>query len=461
MCLASALGLVSCVSLTKHSSATGPKHPLPIKSRPAGPSHGTVSATLLEDASGALRTKLSLIRSARSEILLTVFLWRGDETGGEVAAALQEAARRGVRVRLLVDYLRMGFPAAMVDALCATPGVEMRLFHPPSMTRPMSINLRLHDKLLIVDRHELVIGGRNFTDFYYDRGRAWNYVDLDLRIDGQAAHAAADYFERVWASASSVPWRSPPNPSVTGTARDAARQLQQGTWNVRRGQKFLDAAKNAPAGPPRAVTGSKTLHVPSNAVRFVSEDLPRGAGVSECLTAIEEMLAEAQHEVWVSSPWLVDTPRMHAAFADCVKRGVKLHVLTNGIEACQDFSVFPSHEEACREWAHAGAQVRWLPGPESLHTKAVVVDGRLGAVGTFNFDPRSEQLNTESLVVIEDAKFARALLGVLRRQTAGAQPFNPDSWSQPAESRAPLRGKARRLITPLLRLFSPLYRDQL
>ena len=50
-----------------------------------------------------------------------------------------------------------------------------------------------------------------------------------------------------------------------------------------------------------------------------------------------------------------------------------------------------------------------------LHAKSMVIDNRIGVIGTHNFDPRSENYNTESAVIIEDAAFAQALADSIRR----------------------------------------------
>lgn len=50
-----------------------------------------------------------------------------------------------------------------------------------------------------------------------------------------------------------------------------------------------------------------------------------------------------------------------------------------------------------------------------LHAKSMVIDGRIGVIGTHNFDPRSETYNTESVVIIEDEAFAQALADSIRR----------------------------------------------
>jgi phosphatidylserine/phosphatidylglycerophosphate/cardiolipin synthase-like enzyme len=53
-----------------------------------------------------------------------------------------------------------------------------------------------------------------------------------------------------------------------------------------------------------------------------------------------------------------------------------------------------------------------------LHAKSMVIDNRIGVIGTHNFDPRSENYNTESAVVIDDAAFAQALAASIRRDTS-------------------------------------------
>ncbi|MFT4178441.1 MAG: phospholipase D family protein [Thermomonas sp.] len=68
-----------------------------------------------------------------------------------------------------------------------------------------------------------------------------------------------------------------------------------------------------------------------------------------------------------------------------------------------------------------------------LHAKSLVVDGRVGVVGTHNFDPRGDTLNTESAVVIEDPAFARALATSIRRDMA---PGN--AWTIARRDRPPV-----------------------
>src|SRR3546814_5716058 len=72
--------------------------------------------------------------------------------------------------------------------------------------------------------------------------------------------------------------------------------------------------------------------------------------------------------------------------------------------------------------------VRW-----GLHAKSLVIDERIGVVGTHNFDPRGDHYNTESAVVIEDRAFAKALADSIRRDMAPA-----NAWTIARRPRPPV-----------------------
>jgi phosphatidylserine/phosphatidylglycerophosphate/cardiolipin synthase-like enzyme len=75
---------------------------------------------------------------------------------------------------------------------------------------------------------------------------------------------------------------------------------------------------------------------------------------------------------------------------------------------------------------HAGVRI-------GMHAKSLVIDDRVGVVGTHNFDPRGDHYNTESAVVIEDPAFARALAASIRRDIAPA-----NSWAIARRDKAPV-----------------------
>ena len=81
---------------------------------------------------------------------------------------------------------------------------------------------------------------------------------------------------------------------------------------------------------------------------------------------------------------------------------------------------------ASRESKRAGVRV-------GLHAKSMVIDDRIGVVGSHNFDPRSDNLNTESMVVVHDTQFAGALRASIERDM---QPDN--AWRIARQEKPPI-----------------------
>ena len=163
---------------------------------------------LVDGNEEALRWRLRLIRSAQSEIVLSTFDFRADESGSDVVAALLDAAERGVQVRLLVDGMNAQLHlqgSAAFQALAAHENAEIMFYNPLRLTRLWSANYRCHDKYLIIDRGAYLLGGRNTSDLFLGSGgTARQNMDRDVVVCGSgsgrgSAAALLDYFEDIWA----------------------------------------------------------------------------------------------------------------------------------------------------------------------------------------------------------------------------------------------------------------------
>ena len=420
-------------------------------------SRGAAAETLRFIPAGpeAWDTRLEMIRSARSSIDVAMFIWCADASGLRIARELQEAARRGVRVRIVADAIARKLPHRVLAALSEGNRLHIHDYHPPDVQRPGWINRRMHDKMLIVDGQRLLVGGRNFTDRYYDRGADWNYIDLDVLVTGRPAREAAAYFEILWASGDTRDVPSPPRIKPLHQGRFVARTDRHDAALRRHGQSILDAAPPVPASPP--AQRRKTLQIASR-MEFVHEDLPREPTSARCISAVEELLANARGEVWITTPWLVTTDRTDALLRSCLARGVKVRVVTNSLNACRDYLVFAEHTRTCADLARQGAEIWWLPGRDSLHSKSIVVDGRVAVAGTLNLDPRSEFWNTECMVVARDEAAARDLLEVTRLQSRGAFLFDPAKPRLMGVDDPSASVRLQRALQPVSRWFSPLIR---
>ena len=60
---------------------------------------------ILELGDDALLSRIHLIRQAKKAIYIQTFIWKGDESCRFLAYELIQAAKRGVKVKVLVDYI--------------------------------------------------------------------------------------------------------------------------------------------------------------------------------------------------------------------------------------------------------------------------------------------------------------------------------------------------------------------
>ncbi len=134
------------------------------------------------------------------------YIWQDDMSGRLLFSALLAAAKRGVRVRLLLDDNNTPGLDNILRLLDSHPRIEVRLFNPFSfrLLRPLGyitdfsrLNRRMHNKSFTVDGVVTLVGGRNIGDAYFGAGRA-TFSDLDVMAIGPVVEDVADDFARYW-----------------------------------------------------------------------------------------------------------------------------------------------------------------------------------------------------------------------------------------------------------------------
>ena len=175
---------------------------------------------ILDEGGDALLARLNLIRAARDRVDLQTYIFDKDDSARLVIDELLAAARRGIRVRVLIDQLSAINDLHILAALAgAHQNLEVRVYN-PSFGRAMSsyldyaasviccfrrFNQRMHNKLLLVDSRVAIAGGRNYQDDYYDWDAEYNFRDRDLLVAGPVARSMERNFEQYWNDPRSVP----------------------------------------------------------------------------------------------------------------------------------------------------------------------------------------------------------------------------------------------------------------
>ena len=436
---------------------------------------GLTGSLVLERGDEALLARAWLVDHARSGIEVQYFIWSTDNIGILASEALLRAAQRGVAVRVIVDDLLIDAPDASLLALAAHPNIDVRIYNPvhsvgvpwyrrvwSAVTDFRGSNQRMHDKVLIVDGEFAVTGGRNMADEYFDYNQAYNFRDRDTLVMGAVVPSMSESFERFWASDLAVPVeRLLADAELESEAVEATyREL---TVYAADGANFEPEVRAAIASVPDDFSRLAARLVWGE-VDFVS-DLPGknsgtyglgGGGLSS--SALAALVATAEDEVVIQSPYLVASEPAFELFDTLRARGVRIRISTNSLASTDNLKAFSGYLDQRRRLLDAGVEVfEYRPDPQvqheimsryselraeapvfAVHAKTLVVDRRVAFVGTYNLDPRSENLNTEVGVVIHDAQQAAAVADAIATDTLPGNSWNagvddPDRYASSAK----------------------------
>ncbi len=318
--------------------------------------------TLLYDGPDTFAAMLERIAAARSRIHLENYIIRDDATGQRFADALIAAARRGVRVRVLYDWIGSFTTRRSFWEQMRVEGVEVRAFGPPRWDDPLLIFARDHRKLLVVDGDTMVAGGLCLGDEWVGdperRRQPWR--DTALAVDGPAARAADTAFRRAWQFSGAPPF-------------DDGEEL------------------------PSDVAAQGDV-----AVRVVATE----PGQERNFRTIDLLLGISADRIWITEAYLAAPQRMYQAIVDAARGGVDVRLLLPG---ASDIRVVRNLSRVgYRGLLAAGVRVYEWHGP-MLHAKTSVMDGRFLRVGSTNLNPSSLLANWELDVFVDDESLATAL----------------------------------------------------
>jgi putative cardiolipin synthase len=390
----------------------------------------------LPDAQDAFAARALLAHSAERTLDLQYYIWHGDMSGTLLFNAVRDAADRGVRVRLLLDDHGTSGIDGTLAALDSHPNIEVRLFNPFVIRNPRAINYltdffrlnrRMHNKSFTADNQATIIGGRNIGDEYFGATDGLLYVDLDVLAVGPVVSEMSKDFDRYWASGSSYPIAGllpAVTPAQIAELASAASLIERDPLAV----AYIEAIRNSSF--VRELV-ERRLPLQWAATRMISDDPAKGLGLAApeglLLQKLKEIIGEPQIELDLVAPYFVPGAKGADAFVDIAKRGVRLRILSNSWEATDAVTPVHAFYAKRRKWLIEGGirlyelrrlspvvEPRKNDGPSgssssSLHAKTFSVDRARVFIGSFHFDPRSAELNTELGFVIDSPALAREI----------------------------------------------------
>jgi putative cardiolipin synthase len=402
------------------------------------PLHGDVFR-VLDDPREAAQARVDLIQQATKEIDALYFLARNDRITMTALSLLRDARRRGVgNVRMIVDANFQHIPKPVLAHL-SDEGVQVRVYHPLTLRHPSWIFRRMHEKVVVVDSERYITGGRNLAESYFGLAKR-NFIDRDVYVEGASAIEADRHFDELWSSKDVVELHA----HVTAREKaEASRLLDDAACELARtGFVSLDSKRDWAEG---------RHDIPD--VHFIHDPLTEDGGprVAERLM---EVIERAQSSVIIESPYLVPTPPLMELLQKKIAEGVRVQIVTSSIRSSDGLLAYVGYLKYRRRLIRAGVDVREFKGPDWLHSKSMVIDGRLALIGSYNVDPRSQNLNAEAMCIADDETAALELGASIDEHVQNA-------WIVGGRERRARISRAARLRAWALRLLLPLFERQL
>jgi len=345
---------------------------------------------ILDDPHDAAQARVDVIQQAEREIHALYFLARNDRITLTALALLRDARRRGVpSVSLIVDANFHRIPKAVLAHL-RDEGVEVRVYHPFTLRHPSWLLRRMHEKVVVVDGERYIAGGRNLAEAYFGMARKKNYVDRDVYVEGASAANADRHFQNLWSSAHVAALKV----SVSKEEKQiAARMLDEALCadfvKLNTGRDWSDGAKSV------------------DTVSFWHDPVDDGTRVA---VRLGDAIRNAKTSIVIESPYLIPSKKLLALLEWKLKEGVYVQIVTNSLRSTDGVIPQAAYLKYRRRLARAGIDVREYKGPDPLHAKSAVIDGRIVLIGSYNLSNRSEHLNTEVMCMAEDEELAQELL---------------------------------------------------
>jgi cardiolipin synthase A/B len=321
------------------------------------------SVVPLINGDDAMPAMLAAIREAKSTIALSSYIFEATGIGADFVSELAAAHLRGVHVRVIVDDAGTRYSWPPVTRVLKKLGVPVRRFMPMRfILRLITMNLRNHKKLLIVDGHTAFTGGMNI--------REGNMLS-----------------------------RNPPHPvqdlhfKLTGPVVSQLQRVFAEDWSFCAGE-ILDEAMWFPEIQPTGQTHALGI------VDGPDEDF------EVMPIALFAALNAARHRVCIMTPYFLPPATLMAAMKLCATRGVEVNIVTpaqNNIP-CVSWAAHTLYPELL----HAGCRIFESPPPFD-HSKILLIDDSWSIVGSTNWDPRSLRLNFEFNVACHDRGLADRL----------------------------------------------------
>lgn len=348
---------------------------------------------------------LNDIKAAKNHIHLQYYIFKNDEIGKKVIAALTEKAKEGVTVRILYDELGSRRLRKSAFKELRSAGGEVEVFFPSRLRYfNLRMNYRNHRKLAIIDGKIGYVGGFNVGDEYLGLNKRFGYWrDTHLRITGKAVHAIQTRFILDWNQAS--------------YRHDIYYEPHYFSEEVS--------------------TGNVSMQIVTSGPDSEWEQIKNG---------YIKMISTARRSIYIQTPYFIPDASLLDALRIAALSGVDVRIMIPNKP--DHMFVYWATYSYIGEMLKAGARV-YIYDNGFIHAKTMVVDGKISSVGTANIDVRSFRLNFEVNAFIYHKTTARRLTDSFKKDVQLSYELTINKYMQrPLKIR--FKESISRLLAPIL-----------
>jgi len=359
-------------------------------------------AEILNNGDAIFPALTEAIRNAKQSVNLESYIFKDDKAGGIVAAALIDAARRGVEVRVLVDGTGSFWSGSLLDRL-KQAGVKAYVFHPIRLWSLYKIGRRSHRKILVVDGKISFTGGFCIADHWLgDARNPDEWRDIMVRATGPVSAQMQAIFGENWTYTSG---------------------------EILAGDKFY---------PPIEPAGD----VLAQAVKMSHGD---SSSLAEMLYIMA--IQSAKKSIHIQNAYFVPDAQICNALIQAAKRGVDVRVMVPGRHIDMPL-VRMASQHSYGDLLRGGVRI-FEYSKTMMHNKDAVVDGIFATIGSINVDQRSLRENAEESLSFYDRGVAADLEATFAADEKNCHEITYQTWRK--------RGLHKRLAELVSGLLQPLY----
>lgn len=360
---------------------------------------GGNEVTLLRGGKELFAAMCHSIDHAQHSVWLAFYIVSPFGQGSAVLQALKRAARRGVKVHMVVDgFGSAEAPEALWPDLVRT-GVELAIYRPMHRFWGLldaSQWRRMHVKLCVVDEAQGFVGGINLIDDHYDLGHGWSdnpRLDYAVQASGPVITPMLHTIRAMWTRA-----------QFDSDWRDDLGHLLQERHKVRRVKHWVQQARlKLNRHEQGKLAQGAALHVPMRSAFVLRDNLRQRRTIEQ---AALQAIHQARHRVDIVTPYFYPRRAIRLALRAAARRGVTVRLLLQGKVDIPLAAIVARALYA--ELQHHGVRI-FEYQPAFLHAKVLCVDDEWATVGSSNLDPLSLVLNLEANLIVKDRAFVRTL----------------------------------------------------